>query len=121
MAYELGCNKDATSEIFVAPVAVKTPGQAEAVSSKVGFWVAGANANNLATFIFKAKRVFADADGAATYNAGDAVYDSGASPTGIVNKTSGAGRTIVGYALKSYPAGTTRIEIEDFDGTRAVA
>ncbi|TGN08630.1 hypothetical protein [Leptospira bandrabouensis] len=121
MAYELGCNKDATREIWTAPNAAKTPGQAETVASKVGFWIAGAVADTLAVFIFKAKRVFADAEGATTYAAGDAVYDSGASPTGIVNKTSGAGRTIVGYALKSYPAGTTRIEIEDFDGTRAVA
>lgn len=121
MAYELGCPLGETRELLIAPVAAKNPGFAETIASRVGFWLAGASANQLATFIYKAKRVFADAEGAATYSAGDAVYDSGASPTGVVNKTSGAGRTIVGYALKSYPAGTTKIEIEDFDGQRAVA
>lgn len=120
MAYELGCEKEATRELLVAPVAAKAVGLAEAVTSKVGFWFTGADANQLAPFIFKAKRVVADADGGATYSAGDPVFDNAASPTGIVNKTSATGRTIVGYALKTYPAGTTKIEIEDFDGMRAV-
>lgn len=120
MAYELGCSPSEAREIWSAPVAAKTVGQAENVTSKVGFWNAGALANRLAQFVFKAKRVVADADPAPTYAAGDPVYDNAATPTGIVNKTSGVGRTIVGFALKSYPAGTNKIEIEDFDGTRAV-
>lgn len=120
MSYELGCSKSETRELWPAPNAAKTPGQAETVSSKVGFWFAGAVADTIACFIYKAKRVFADAEGAATYNHGDPVYDNATTPTGTVNKTSGTGRTIVGYSMKSYPAGTTRIEIEDFDGTRAV-
>lgn len=120
MSYELASNKDTTRELDVDPAGTKTVGEAGVVSSKVGFWFSGGVSGTKAPFIYKAKRVFADADGAATYSAGDAVYDAAAAPTGTVNKTSATGRTIVGYALKTYPAGTTKIEVEDFDGTRAV-
>lgn len=52
-----------------------------------------------ADFIVKAKEVELDA-AADTYNLFDAVYDANPGPTGIVNKTPGAGRQIVGYVIK---------------------
>ena len=57
-----------------------------------------------------------DCDNALVYTAGDFVYDSDSAPTGIVNKTSGAGRRKCGIVLKTYPASTSKISIE-FDGT----
>lgn len=50
-------------------------------------------------YIVKAKEVEVDA-AADTYNLFDPVYDDNASPTGIVNKTSGGTRQIVGYVIE---------------------
>ena len=119
MAYRLSSEHSTTKELIVTLAAAKTAGEADLVASKLGYYQNGGSIGDQVSFHYGAKRITVDADGAATYSAGDAVYDAG-TPSGTVNKAATAGRRLVGYALRSYPAGTTKIEVEDFDGTRAV-
>jgi hypothetical protein len=119
MAYRLSSEHSTTKEMIVPLSADKAAGLAEVVASKLGFYQNGGSDGQTVSFIYGAKRITVDADGSLTYAAGDAVYDAG-TPTGTVNKTGGTGRRLVGYALRSYPANTNKIEVEDFDGTRAV-
>jgi hypothetical protein len=115
MAYLLQSELCDSKQIEVVAGAAKTKGTPEVVNNTTGFWFTDtANAANGA-FIIGAQKVLADCDPAVTFNAGDSVYDATVAPTGIVNKTSGAGRTKIGYAAKSYTLGTTKIVIV-FDG-----
>jgi len=118
MAYVLASEHSTTAEMHVVLTADKTVGQAEVLTSKLGFYQGGGKNGETVTFIYQAKRIICDCDSSLTYNAGDAVYDAG-TPTGTVNKTSTAGRRLVGYCLKTYPANTSKIEVEVFDGLRA--
>jgi hypothetical protein len=119
MAYELRSENSTISEIHAIAGAAKTVGEADLIDGKLGFWPNGAENGELQLFIFGAKRLLVDADDAVTFSQGNAVYDAG-TPTGEVNKTATAGRRLVGYALKTYAAGTAQIEVENFDGTRDV-
>ena len=119
MSYRLNTPHVAEMEMFVVAGANKAIGLAELVNTRLGFYQAGAVDGQLATFTIKAAGILVDADPAATYAAGDAVFDAG-TPTGTVNKTGTAGRRLIGYVKKTYPATTASIEIIDFDGTRAV-
>jgi hypothetical protein len=119
MAYRLASEHSTTKELIVELAAAKAAGEADVVASKLGYYQNGGAIGETVSFHYGAKRLIVDADGTATYSAGDAVYDAG-SPTGTVNKTGTAGRRLVGYSLRTYPAGTNKIEIEDFDGVRAV-
>lgn len=51
-----------------------------------------------------------------TYITGEAVYDSDSAPSGIVNKTSGTGRRLVGFVYESKP-NANKIKIY-FEGKR---
>lgn len=82
-----------------------TKGVAAIQENVYGFWVDSVTysatdlregANN-AVLCYEAENVEIDA-AAATYNAGDYVYDDDTTPTGIINLTSGAGRRRVGIA-----------------------
>ena len=117
--YRLASEHSSVREAWEIVSADFSVGEAAVVGSKLGFYPDGAVDTELATFIYKAKRIEATCDNSLTYAAGDSVYDAG-TPTGSVNKTSSAGRRLIGYALKAYPVGTETIEIEDFDGLRAV-
>jgi len=117
--YRLSSEHSTTDELWTVAGSNIAVGTAAVVASKLGFYQAGAENGQLATFIYGAKRITVDCDNTISYTAGDSVFDAG-SPTGIVNKTSSAGRRLVGFALKSYPIGTNQIEVEKFDGTRAV-
>lgn len=119
MAYRLNTQHVTEMEMFVVAGANKAIGLAELVNTRLGFYQAGAINGELATFTIKSAGILVDADPAETYAAGDAVFDAG-TPTGTVNKTSSAGRRLIGYVKKTYPATTASIELIDFDGTRAV-
>jgi hypothetical protein len=115
MAYNLNSELCDSKQIEVVAGAAKTKGTPEVVNNVLGFWFTDTANAALGTFIIGGQKVLADCDSAVTFNAGDSVYDATVAPTGIVNKTSGAGRTKVGYACKSYVLGTSQIHIV-FDG-----
>jgi len=118
MAYRLASEHSTTNELHVKLTSDKEAGKAEVVTNKLGFYQAGGKNGDTVAFIYHAKRIICDCDSTLTYNAGDAVYDAG-TPTGTVNKTGTSGRRLVGYCLKTYPANTSKIEVESFDGLRA--
>ena len=72
-------------------------------------------ANVAAVYVHEADVVEADCDNTLTYTSGEAVYDADAAPTGILNKTSGAGRKKIGIVSNPegdvYPVGTAKIHI----------
>ena len=96
----------------IEPVAgaAKTKGGSEIVNGTLGFWFTAVDSGSSGAFIIRANKVLVDCDPAVDFNAGDAVYDDGTTPTGIVNKTS-AGRRKVGYVAKEYSVGATKIHI----------
>jgi len=115
--YRLSSEHSTTRELLTVAGSDIAIGTAAVFASKLGFYEGGAANGELASFLYKAKRITCSCDDSISYTEGDAVYDAG-TPSGEVNKTSTTGRRLVGYALKSYPVGTTEIEVEDFDGTR---
>lgn len=115
MAYLLQSELCDSKQIEVVAGAAKTKGTPEIVNNTMGFWFTDTANATSGAFIIGGQKVLADADPTVTFNAGDSVYDASVAPTGIVNKTSGAGRLKVGYAQKSYVLGTSKIVIV-FDG-----
>lgn len=118
MAYLLQSELCDSKQIEVVAGAAKTKGSPEVVNNTFGFWFTDTANTKAGAFIIGGQKVLADADPAVTFNAGDSVYDATPVPTGIVNKTSGAGRVKVGYAAKSYILGTSKIHIV-FDGSNS--
>lgn len=115
MAYLLQSELCDSKQIEVVAGAAKTKGSPEIVNNVLGFWFTNVDNAKAGAFIIGGQKVLADADPTVTFNAGDSVYDATPAPTGIVNKTAGAGRVKVGYCAKSYVLGTSKIHIV-FDG-----
>lgn len=84
-----------------------TKGAAAIVNDVYGFYIDSKTYSatdttekaNVALLVFSGTKVEVDAE-ALTYNAGDFVYDDDTTPTGVLNKTSGAGRRRVGVVLE---------------------
>ena len=117
MAIELRSPLESCVTVQEVAGANKTKGTVELIGGSVGFWITDVASGKLGAVIVRADEIEVDVDSAATYNAGDILYDSSTAPTGVFNKTSGAGRRAVAIAKKDYPALTAKILAVKFDGT----
>jgi hypothetical protein len=98
-----------SNRIESAAGATKTKGQAEVIGTLYGFWFGDVANGEKGTFVIGGNLYEADCDNTIAYTAGDALYDDGTTPTGVLNKTAGAGRVVVGYVTKDYGIGTAKI------------
>jgi hypothetical protein len=106
MAWREYCEPSELTTIRVVTTADKTKGTVELVENSIGYWLdsvdydAGNTAEkNTGLLVVEGGRIEVDA-ATGTYNAGDTVFDSSTSPTGVVNLTSGSGRVSVGVVLE---------------------
>ena len=126
MAWREYCEPDALTTLRVITTADKTKGTVELVENSIGYWMdsvdysaTNTNEQNTGLLVVAGDRIEVDA-ATGTYNAGDLVYDSSTSPTGVVNLTSGAGRVGVGVVLEKKVLGAQgKIQIK-FSGAGIV-
>ena len=116
MAIELRSPLESCVSIQETAGANKTKGTVELIGGSIGFWATDVSNGKLGAVIVRADEIEVDVDSAATYNAGDILYDSSTAPTGTFNKTSGAGRRAVAIVKKDYPALTAKISAVLFNG-----
>lgn len=122
MAWREYCEPGELTTVRVITAADKTKGTVELVENSIGYWMdsvdysaSNTNENNTGLLVVAGDRIEVDA-ATGTYNAGDLVYDSSTTPTGIVNLTSGAGRVAVGVVLEKKVLGAQgKIQIK-FNG-----
>lgn len=105
--YRLRTGPEKTISLQVTASGAKTVGQAALINGMQGFFPMPVDDAALGVFVTEAEMVEVDVESAA-YNAGDALYEHATVPTGTLNKTSSS-RTKVGYVLKDYPSGTTKV------------
>ena len=110
MAVLIACDmqKTVTNQRVVS--ATVTKGTVAQFSGRLGFYVNDTVSGNLATLCMEADNVIADVDSSLTWTQGAPLYESAGAPTGSFNQTSTAGRKLVGYCAKTYPAGTAKVE-----------
>lgn len=117
MSYILLSSLEDTTQIINTVAAAKVKGAAEIVNNALAFYIKDSETlPERMVMITGASVVEADCDGTVTFNAGDNVYDSDTTPTGIVNKTSGAGRRVVGKVYESVVLGSTKVKIVFYGG-----
>ena len=116
MSYELRSPLDQTDQIEIDPIAVKTVGTAEILNTALVFYPKTLAIGERGFGIARAQIVAVDSDTSIAYNPGDLVYDSDTTPTGTVNKTSGAGRRIVGRVFRFKAIADTSKLLIRFDG-----
>jgi hypothetical protein len=117
MALELRSPLESCVSIQDVVGAAKTKGNIELIGGVIGFYPVDVENGKLGTFIIQADEIEVDVDSAATYNAGDLLYEDAAVPTGVWNKTGGAGRIAVAVCKKDYPALSTKVLAVKFSGT----
>ena len=110
MSVYLACEPDDSVIGQRAPAASKTKGTVEQYSGRLGFWLNDTVSGNLGAFCTEAPMVYADVDSTLSWTQGAPLYESAGTPTGSFNQTSTAGRKLVGYCAKTYPAGTAKVQ-----------